>query len=200
MVKLASGYSFRHLDGITQGCGKTEELRPRSVMSTYTINPANHICHVGSEKTGVYVGLVQDDKPKAFEESLPASMAREHAHMNHLGIRYQHARGLARAPSGRCAGIGIERHGHQFPWLAGALQCTHAGIPGSHLVSCKSFRRKDQECRRIRIIKESFKNWHLVTEALAAGRRSGNNKVFSTDGCRDRVGLVSVKPINTKSA
>ncbi len=116
----------RELAGVRDRRGGEQELRLRPVDAREAPQPAQHVGDVRAEDAAVDVRLVDDDVAQVVQHVGPEVVPRQHADVEHVGVREHEVRPLADlpAPLGRRVAV-VDRRAH-----AAARRARRARAPG----------------------------------------------------------------------
>ena len=170
---------------IADGRARRTERRVRSVVIADATQPTEQLCDVATEHATQRVQFVDDDVAKAHEERCPAIVARQDAHVEHLGIREQHVR-VASGPR-PVVGMGVTVVGDGFE--AGHEPTAHR----LELVVGEGLRREQQQRSRTFASHHRIDDRHLITQRLSRGSSRRDGDVLAADERVDRRALVAVE-------
>ena len=105
--RLHAEQSFRELAGVRDRRGSEQELRLGPVHRGGAAQPAQDVADVRAEHAAVDVCLVDDDVPKVLQDVAPAVVVREHADVEHVGVREDQVRPLADLPAPVALGVAV---------------------------------------------------------------------------------------------
>ena len=183
--RVDSEQLVRELAGIRDRRRREQELRIRAVDPREPPQPPEHVRDMRSEDAAVDVRLVRDDVAQVVEEVGPEIVARQHADMEHVGVRQHEIRPAAnlRPPFLRRVAV-VDRGAHAWN-----RQLAEA----ARLVLRERLRRIEVERAALRVGGERVEYRQVERERLA-GRGSGrDDDVPTRDRRLVRLSLVLVE-------
>jgi hypothetical protein len=149
---------------------------------------AQHIGNVGTEDATVHVGLIYHDVPEVGKEPGPQLVVGKDAHVEHVGVRKQD---IGRGPDGGpVLGRSIPVIGG-VPGLAAQVRGQCAQTP--HLVLGQGLGGIQVEGRAFSVLEHCLQNGDVIAEALAAGRRRGDDHMLAFQDGINGLGLVAIE-------
>ncbi len=135
-----------------------------------------------AEDAAVHVRLVDDDVAEVVEDVAPAVVVREHAHVEHVGVREDEVRPLADlpAPLGRRVAV-VDR-------LAQALDPQLA--ERSSLILCERLRRVEVQRAGLRRPRDRVEHGKVESEGLSGRRSRRDDDVLAAARSLPCLGLV----------
>ncbi len=154
-----------------------------------------HVGHVRPEDAAIRVDLVDHDVAQVLQRARPRGVMREDARVQHVGVREDHARPLARRPASVTRRVAVVDHG------AGVDPgCGHQLAKGDLLVPGERLGRKEVQRSRVRVLGERLQDRQVKAEALAACRGGGDHHVPSGERGLDRERLVGIEALDAPRA
>ena len=96
---------------VRDGRGGEDELRLGAVRPREPAQPPEDVRDVRAEDAAVDVRLVDDDVAEVREHVAPAVVVREHAHVEHVGVRQDRVGPLADLPAALALGVAVVDRG-----------------------------------------------------------------------------------------
>jgi hypothetical protein len=193
VVKFTAGDQLRRLPGVADRCRECDKARGDiGVASTDAVEAAEEVGHVGSEKAGVDVHLIEHHQAQSLEETGPAGMCREQGGVEHLGVGDENTGSVTGPLAAAGAGVGVEGHCPERLAACGGKGVDTA-VPGGYLIVCQRLGGKQQQGGGGGIVGQTLYERHLVAQALPAGGGRGHQRILTRKGRIDRFGLMTVE-------
>ena len=176
---------MRELAGVRDRRRGKQKLRLRAVHACQTPQAAEHVADVRAEDAAVHVRLVDDDVAQVVQHVGPQVVPREHADVEHVGIREHEVRPLADlpAPLGRRVAV-VDRGTHAW----------HGELAErARLVLRKRLRRVEVERAVLRLARERVEDGQVERERLSRCSAGRDDQVLAALRCFPRFGLVRVE-------
>ena len=153
---------FRELAGVRDRGGGEQELRLRAVHRGRAAQSAQDVADVRAEHASVDVRLVDDDVAQVLQDVAPPVVVREHADVEHVGVREDQVRPLADLPAPVALGVAVvDRRLH-------ARYCELG--ERAQLILRERLRRVEVQRAGLRLTRERVEHRQVEGEGLARSR------------------------------
>ena len=183
--------AFGVLAGVGKRGGAHDELRVGAEPFAQTAQPPQDVGDVRAEDAPVDVGLVYDDEPQAPEELVPCLVVRQDAAVKHVRVGDDETRAAPDARALLDRRVAVEDVVAYPPAGGRKLRDAAALVPRQRLGG------EQKQCPRRPVPRERVEDRQVVAEALAAGRRRGDDDVVPVADGVHGLGLVRVQRLDS---
>ena len=185
--RLDTEQPLRELAGVRDRGGGEQELRLRAVHRGGAAQSAQDVADVRAEHASVDVRLVDDDVAQVLQDVAPAVVVREHADVEHVGVREDQVRPLADLPAPVALGVAV---------VDRRLHARHGELgERAQLVLRERLRRVEVQRSGLRLTRERVEHRQVEGEGLAARRARRDDHVLAARRRLPRVRLVRVERV-----
>ena len=173
-------------------CRAADDARLRTVERGDSLEPSQDVREMASEHAAIGVQFVDDDVSQVLEVPCPASVMRQDAGVQHVGIAQHHVGAATNCPSCVRRRVAVIR---ERPHVG--AEGIAEGVEFLQLVHGQGLGREEVQGASRRIGGDRVENGKVVAERLAACRRRDDHRVFARGDAVPTPGLMDVELLDS---